>query len=82
MNIKRSKKIKGFTLVEVLAIIIIIALVSLITVPVITGVLTNARQKAFVNSVEIANRVLKEYLNDNDYSKFQSNGVEVSKLKS
>ena len=75
-------KIKGFTLIEVLAIIVILAIISLITVPVVTNVLKQARKKAFVNSVEIATDVLKEYLNENDYSKFELDGVSVVDLKS
>ena len=79
---KRIKsKMKGFTLVELLAIIVILAIISLITVPVITGILKQSRKKAFQDSVEIATDVLKEYLNENDYSKFELNGVKVTDLK-
>ena len=81
MNSFKSNK-KGFTLVELLAIIVILGIISLITVPVVTSILKQSRKKAFQNSVEIATDVLREYLNENDYSKFELNGVKVTELKS
>ncbi len=43
---------KGFTLIELIAVIVIIALIGLITVPMIVGVLNNSRQKMFITNVK------------------------------
>ena len=44
-------KNKGFTLVELLAVIVILAVISLITVPMILGVIETAKKSAAVESV-------------------------------
>ncbi len=45
------KKRKGFTLVELLAVIAILAIILLIAVPMILGVIEDAKQESFRNSV-------------------------------
>ncbi len=45
------KKKKGFTLVELLAVIAILAIILLIAVPMILGVIEDAKQESFRNSV-------------------------------
>jgi len=44
------KSKKGFTLVELIAVIVVLALVALITVPVVLNLITKARERALVNS--------------------------------
>ena len=44
------KKRKGFTLVELLAVIVILGVIALITVPLTGQVMLNARRKAIENS--------------------------------
>ena len=41
---------KGFTLVELLAVIIIIGIIALITVPIVLSVIGSSKQKALQNS--------------------------------
>ena len=41
---------KGFTLLELLAIIVLLAVIAIITVPVVIGVINDARKKAFTDS--------------------------------
>ena len=45
------KKNKGFTLVELLAVIIILAIIALIAVPVIMNIIDRARKAAFRDTV-------------------------------
>ena len=45
---KIKEKIKGFTLVELLAIIVILAIIMLIAIPTVLNTLQSARKKAFV----------------------------------
>ena len=44
------KKNKGFTLVELLAVIVILAIVALVVIPVVMGVIKDARKKAAIES--------------------------------
>jgi len=48
---KLKEKFKGFTLVELLAVIAILAIILLIAVPMILGVIEDARKDSFRNSV-------------------------------
>lgn len=43
---------KGFTLIELLAVIVILAILALIVSPIISGVITNAKQSAASRSLE------------------------------
>ncbi len=42
-----NKNIKGFTLVELLAVIVIIAVIALITTPIVLNVVQNSKENAF-----------------------------------
>ena len=52
---------KGFTLIEVLAVIIILAILALIAVPAINGVLKNSRQKAYDLQVDTIEEAAMKY---------------------
>src|SRR5690554_8074555 len=69
---------KGFTLVELLAVKVILAIVLAITIPTITGIIANAKKNAFASD---ANMILKgvdyQLLQDSTYL---DGGVNVSKL--
>ncbi|MCM1371117.1 MAG: prepilin-type N-terminal cleavage/methylation domain-containing protein [Clostridium sp.] len=53
---------KGFTLVELLAIIVILAIIALITVPIITNIIKNVQESADARSVEAyASTIEKKY---------------------
>ena len=55
---------KGFTLVELLAVIVLLAIVALIATPVIDNVIDSSRQRANERSIEgYANAVANEYYN-------------------
>ena len=45
-------KKNGFTLAEILAVLVILALIAIITTPIVIGVLADARKNTFENSVE------------------------------
>ena len=44
---------KGFTLVELLAVIVILALIALITAPVVLNVIENSQQKTYRRSIDM-----------------------------
>ena len=43
---------KGFTLIELLAVIVILAVIALIVTPIVTGIISEAKDSANARSVE------------------------------
>lgn len=82
-------KEKGFTLMEVLAVIVILAIIALITTPIILNIVTKAKEEAkkssaagYIESVEMA--IIKEKTkignNDIDYEgEYTINGATITK---
>ena len=52
---------KGFSLVELLATIVVIAIISLIAVPVVTGIIERSRKASFLRSAENVNKISKNW---------------------
>lgn len=52
---------KGFTLVEVLAVVVILVIIGIITIPFIMNIVTKARRDAFVDSARIMVKSASEY---------------------
>ncbi len=63
-------KKNGFTLLELLAVIVIIGLIALITYPIIDDVITNSEKKTFKASVEELVNIAEV-----DYNEFGRTGV-------
>ena len=61
---------KGFTLVELLAVITILSVIALITTPIIFGVVEDSRMNSFTRSVEEMRNVI-----DMDYNEYGRNGT-------
>ena len=75
-------KKKGFTLIETMAVIVILGILSLIVVPLINDIITSARKKAFketVNNLLESSSIYEAgYLVDNDnYSVNVINGRKI-----
>lgn len=43
---------KGFTLLELLAVIVVLAVIALITIPIVTGIITSAKDSSNARSLE------------------------------
>ena len=73
-------KNKGFTLVELLAVIVVLAIISIITIPMIGNVIEESREAAFKDSVLSAFNSVEYYVMDNNLGDIPENGIEVKLL--
>jgi prepilin-type N-terminal cleavage/methylation domain len=59
---------KGFTLVELLAVIVILALIALIASPVILGIIKDSQDSAFKSSVNGVKKAIEQDYGDNNFN--------------
>ena len=64
-------KKNGFTLVEVLAVIIVMGLLATITGPYVIRSINTSKKNAFKNSVEGIVRVIENEINENNYEEME-----------
>ena len=66
-----KKNQKGFTLVELLAVIVILAIILIIAVPSITNIIDNAQKDSLESSARVASsEALKSFLTNSTYGEF------------
>lgn len=78
-----KNKIKGFTLVELLAVIIILSVIALITVPIVWNQVKTAEKKAFSTSTTAVKKATESFLINNELEQLpdcESEVVNVKKL--
>ncbi len=68
---------KGFTLVELMAVIIIIGVVLLIVIPNVSGVLKRAEQKTFASSAKGIIRSANDYFSDDGFTVSEGSCVDA-----
>lgn len=77
------KKKNGFTLVELLAVIVVLAIIMIIAIPSVLDVMNTARKKAFVMYVDkIVTAVQAQYLYDANGGAIQGAGFYVYDITS
>ena len=74
----KKKKKKGFTLIEVLGVIVIMSIVVLITVPIITGIIDEVRKNAYRESVRSIFKATDIYVATNNFMEFPEEGIDVT----
>lgn len=74
------KKRTGFSLVELLAVIILLGIVSLIIVPSVLKTLENSKKDSFHNSVVGLITSATNYVGENDFAEW-SGGLTISYIK-
>lgn len=62
------KNNRGFTLIELMAVLAVLSIIFSISVPRFTGTVEMAKQKADQVSLEIMNRALEQYIIDRGYT--------------
>ncbi len=60
-------KNKGFTLIEVIAVLLILSIIALITTPIIIGIIKDSKEKAFINDVSNMVDSIRTYQAENNY---------------
>lgn len=58
---------KGFTLIELLGVIVVLSIIGLITVPIITSVVNDSKDKALAAQQDAVKRAAKHYVDANIY---------------
>lgn len=59
---------KGFTLVELLAVIVILGIIGTITVPIVNGILEESRRSAFKSSLNGIKKAIETDYSDNGFN--------------
>ena len=77
-------KDKGYTLVELLAVLVILGVIIMISVPAITGVINSSKEKSYDEQVKILENAARTYMSENS-TLLPDNGssfnVTIDKLK-
>jgi type IV pilus assembly protein PilA len=73
-------KKKGFTLVELLAVIVILAVIALIAIPQVSKILQASKKAAFTDSVLSLSSSIESYLLKNNLSDIPEEGINVQDL--
>ena len=58
---------KGFTLIEVLAVLLILSIIALLTTPIIINVINNSKENAFIQDVNSLVDSIRTYQAENNY---------------
>ncbi|MGE5456087.1 MAG: glycine-rich protein [Ignavibacteriales bacterium] len=69
---------KGFTLMELLAVIVILAIIAAITVPIIVGIIDRTRESSYKESVRSIFEATKIYVARQEFKKFPVEGINVT----
>jgi prepilin-type N-terminal cleavage/methylation domain-containing protein len=73
-------KKKGFTLVELLAVIVVLAIIALIAIPQVSKILQSSKKAAFTDSVLSLSSSIESYLLKNNLSDIPEEGINVQDL--
>lgn|SRR5574344_2553175 len=70
---------KGFSLVELLAVIVILAIIGLIAIPIYNNIINDSKKDAFTDSTQILIRELESYVITNTATNY-NNPVDITLL--
>lgn len=71
-------KNKGFTLIEIMATLIILSIVLIITTAIVRPIINNSKDKAYGESVKTIERAAQRYVLDNDMALPTTNGAQIT----
>ncbi len=73
-------KKKGFTLMELLAVIVLLAVIALIAIPILLSIIEKSRKGAFKDSVLSAHHQLEYFLSDKELVEIPEEGIDVKTI--
>jgi prepilin-type N-terminal cleavage/methylation domain-containing protein len=77
------KKRNGFTLVELLAVIVVLAIIMIIAIPAVLDIMNNARRKSFALAIDkYVTAVQSKYITDANFGNLKGAGIYVYNIKS
>ena len=72
------KKKNGFTLVELLAVIVVLAIIMILAIPAVLNVMDNARRQSFVIAIDkYVTAVQQQFMSDSSFGDAKTAGVYV-----
>ena len=80
VTLNNVNKNKGYTLIELLGVIVILAIIALIVIPTILNVVDESRKNAFKDSVLSASNAIEYYMYENKKNEFPTEGIDVTEL--
>ena len=72
---------KGFTVIELMGVIIVVAIIALIAVPAVLASISKARKEAFKDSVYQTFSEIQYYLVKNNLENIPEEGIEVKEIE-
>jgi len=69
---------KGFTLIELIGVILLLGIISLIAVPAVSNIIQESKEKTFKASVIYIFEATMIYIYDNDYTDIPSEGLDIT----
>lgn len=69
---------KGFTLIELIGVVLLLGIISLITVPAVSNIMQESKEKAFKASAIYIFEATTIYIYDNDYPDIPSEGLDIT----
>jgi prepilin-type N-terminal cleavage/methylation domain-containing protein len=76
------KKKNGFTLVELLAVIVVLAIIMIIAIPAVLDIMTNAKKQAFVEAIDkYVTAVQTQYMADSGMGQIPGAGYYVYNIQ-
>lgn len=77
-NLANNKR--GFTLIELIGVILLLGIISLIAVPAISNIIQESKKDAFRASVIYIIEATTIYIYDNDYPDIPSEGLDITTI--
>jgi prepilin-type N-terminal cleavage/methylation domain-containing protein len=76
------KRRNGFTLVELLAVIVVLAIIMIIAIPAVLDIMNNARKKTFAMSIDkYVTAVQQQYISDSNFGTIPGAGLYAYNIK-
>ncbi|NLL44180.1 MAG: prepilin-type N-terminal cleavage/methylation domain-containing protein, partial [Mollicutes bacterium] len=77
-KLKKEIKKKGFTLIEILGVLVIMSVIVVIALPISTKIINDVKMKAYKESVKSIFRAVNIYIADNNFIELPEEGIDIN----